>query len=688
MSDFYISRNLVVEEQTYNEEQLIQMGSLFLVLAEPGAGKTELLSKLGQLLGATPMRASVFRNKTFAVTDQGLVIDAMDEVARVDPLGVEGIVMKASEVGNGTVIFAGRSSEWDTAETEHVRDYFGAEPVVVRLEPFSSTEQRQLFAANFPDENFDAFIAECTRFELDALLGNPQFLLLFGEAFIQSGRHFVSKKDIYRDAVKRLAHEANARVKRPNRPSDDEIAELACEVFVKLMLSGTVGVTTTESLTSQDFHYLRSLVAEKPENAGFLADTRLLKPGDEPGRHEPVHRIVAEYCAAVYLAKRIDVPADRLSLARVLSVVAPKGAVRTELRGMLGWMAALAQEPTQRRLIELDPYAVVANGDPSEFTTGSKRVLLRTLASLADTDPLFRRSDAWRRFNVGTFFTADIRDDVAALIAPMPSESPVRDLVLELLSSSHAAEQFETELRNLAMHGDTRRDVRKAAYTLLIEDTNYDPRSDLSALLAENSRVSLELAATAVRIFRRGNVDAPTVNELLRKLSGLYPKPGGGRDRDRGSRYFIKMMVDSLGLPTIAAALDDLTTGLTCTCDAKHEWQCTCRSGISTIVGLLLDRYLPDAPDLTPEQVWGWTRPLVFFNDRSGSDSPAVKFLSANPSLRQAVHRLAISGLEGEQAKEVVQAFFNSYCHGGIMFHSGDLAPLASHAFDQSNIGA
>jgi AcrR family transcriptional regulator len=396
----YISRDLVVDERNHSEEQLLRTGSLFIVLAEPGAGKTELLSRFGQLLNVTPTRASVFRNKTLGPAPQALVIDAMDEVARVDPLGVEDIIVKAGRSGSSTVIFAGRSSEWTTAETEHVKEYFGVKRAIVRLKAFTSSEQRQLFGASFPGENFDAFSAECARFELDVLLGNPQFLLLFGEAYVESGRHFVSKKAIYLDAVRRLAHEANPRLKRPNRPSDNEIIEMACGVFAKLMLSGSAGVSSSESLASGDFAYLRTLVADNPQDAHFLADTRLLKPSFEPGLHEPMHRIVAEYCAARYLVRRIDDPADRLSLARVLSVVAPNGVVRTELRGMLGWMAALAQGSTQRQLIELDSYAVVANGDPSEFTTSSKKILLQALGALAAANPLFRRSDAWRQFNV------------------------------------------------------------------------------------------------------------------------------------------------------------------------------------------------------------------------------------------------------------------------------------------------
>lgn len=681
MSDLYIPRELVVGERSYSEEQLLRAGSLFVVLAEPGAGKTELLAQLGQLLTVTPIRASVFRNKTLGSPLPALVIDAMDEVARVDPLGVEGIILKASELSAGTVIFAGRSSEWDAAQTEHVKDYFGADPIVVQLKAFTQSEQRQLFAANFPTESFDSFEAECARFELDSLLGNPQFLLLFGEAYIESGRHFVSKKAIYLDAVRRLAHEANPLLRRSSRPPDAQIVEMACEVFAKLMLSGSTGVSASEGLLSSEYPYLRSLVAGIPQNAHYLADTRLLKPSYDPGLHEPTHRIVAEYCAARYLVGRIDDPADRLSLARVLAIIAPKGTVRTELRGMLGWMAALAQGSTQRQLIELDPYAVVANGDPSEFTTGSKKTLLRTLSGLADTNPLFRRSDAWRQFNVGTFFTADIRDDVAALLSPVPIDSPLRDLILELLSSSNAAGQFASELRTLSLDGSSRRDVRKAAYSLLLEDAQFDPRPDMSALLLENSRVSLELAATAVRLYGSEKFEPSHVIDLLRKLSELYPKKDGVRDRNRDSRYFIKMMVESLDQQITAHALSQLTTGLSCSCNPKYEFQCTCRPGISKIVGLLLDHHLPKASDLDAGQVWAWTRALVFPNHRSSDDSPAVEFLNEKPDLRQAIQRLAVSGLSGEQAREAVSRFFHSTIHSGIRFHATDLISLAEYAY-------
>lgn len=87
----------------------------------------------------------------------------------------------------------------------------------------------------------------------------------------------------------------------------------------------------------------------------LLERTRLLKPSQDTERHEPVHRIVAEYAAASYLVKRIEDASDRLSLKRVLAIIAPNGVTRTELRGMLGWMAALGREPLQLGMTALGP---------------------------------------------------------------------------------------------------------------------------------------------------------------------------------------------------------------------------------------------------------------------------------------------------------------------------------------------
>ncbi|MBN9268415.1 MAG: hypothetical protein J0I75_28340, partial [Hyphomicrobium sp.] len=268
---------------------------------------------------------------------------------------------KAQEASSRNVIFASRSYEWADARTRFVRDCFGVDPVIVRLEPFTAGEQRRLFEDYLPGEDYSRFEGEVKRFELYPLLGNPQFLRLFASAYIQSNRQFTSKAQIFRDAVEHLALESGTATSGKPRPATREIIAVSSEVMAKLLLSGSAGLTTKETLADIDYPYLQALACSNVEIACAALDTKLFRPAADANHHEPVHRIVSEYCAAQHLVNRISDHRLPLSLKRVLAVVAPNGGVRDELRGLLGWMAAVGTERVQRSAIELDPYAVLAN---------------------------------------------------------------------------------------------------------------------------------------------------------------------------------------------------------------------------------------------------------------------------------------------------------------------------------------
>jgi hypothetical protein len=675
----YIPRILVVGEKAFTEEQLLREGTVFVVLAEPGAGKTELLKALAVLLQTVPVRASIFRNRTPVPISGPLVIDAMDELARIDKLATDKIIVQASEIAASTVLFAGRSSEWDQGRTTYVEQCFGVKPIVVRLQPFNEDEQRQLFAATFPSEGFDAFSNEVQNFELGPLLGNPQFLKLLGEAYIESNRVFTSKAKIFADAVRRLAHEANPDLGRQKtRPAMSDVVALGGEVFAKLMLSGATGIATVESMSDRDFPYINGLCRNVPE-AGFLVDTRLMKPSQDSDRHEPVHRIVAEYCAAAHLVTRIEDPTDRLSLERVFSIIGPNCVTRDELRGMLGWMAALGREPLQFEAIRLDPYAVLANGDPSQLTAPAKRLLLSALEGLADNDPMFRRSDAWRRFNIGHFFSADILDQLRPILA---KSNALRSLVLELLVGTEAASSLAPELRALMKNPDIDGDTRELALDVLLSAAAYDPAADFADLLADGTPTTLELASRAVAKKGVAAIGVSNVSELLGKLANLYPLPNT-RHRDGMSRYFIKVLIRTFGLADVMTFLDDLSEGLTCTCSPRHEFLCTCRHGRSKVIGELLDRYVEFAPaGQDPARVWFWMKELHFRSSVSGDRSASVKYFGENHDLRRSLQQRAVEGVTGEEAADKAISRLRGHAHSGLHFHAGDIQSLSQYAFN------
>ena len=248
MVDVYINRRLTVAEELLTEAEVLERGSVVVVLAEPGAGKTTLLAEFGRIWGVKPVRASLFRQRAPAPANGPLIIDALDEAAKIDQSAMDHVIIKAQEGSNGRVIFASRSSEWEGARTHWIKECFGVDPIIVRIEPFTAEEQKACFEVYFPGEDFGAFANQVDRFELSPLLGNPQFLRLFADSYMQSGRHFTSKSQIFGDAIERLAIEANAAAAVRRRPPTSEIVAIASDVMAKLLLAGSSGISIREQL--------------------------------------------------------------------------------------------------------------------------------------------------------------------------------------------------------------------------------------------------------------------------------------------------------------------------------------------------------------------------------------------------------------------------------------------------------
>lgn len=200
-STFYLERHFIHGDRTYTESGLLAASKYIVVLAEPGGGKTALMKSLAQKLSASVINASVF---AFVGTDKGngpLVIDAVDEVARIDQSGIHKLLARARVLNPDGVIVSSRSSEWGLASTGIFEQFLGFSPMVVRLREFGQDEQQAIFKHHAPEEDFFTFQAEIARFSLDMLLPNPQFLQMFADAYLESDRCFADKRSIFALAV-------------------------------------------------------------------------------------------------------------------------------------------------------------------------------------------------------------------------------------------------------------------------------------------------------------------------------------------------------------------------------------------------------------------------------------------------------------------------------------------------------
>ena len=146
----------------------------------PVAEKTALMGSLAKQLGTSIVTANVFVHLGADTENRPLVIDAFDELAKIDQTGIHRLLANARKANPTHVILSSRSSEWSRSDTHDFKKlFFGHPPLVVRLCEFDKTEQRAIFDDHLPGEEFAAFQAEVTRFDLEALLPNPQFLKLF-----------------------------------------------------------------------------------------------------------------------------------------------------------------------------------------------------------------------------------------------------------------------------------------------------------------------------------------------------------------------------------------------------------------------------------------------------------------------------------------------------------------------------
>ena len=677
----HIRRTLRNGDVILPEADILVQPGVVILLAEPGAGKTALLGSIAERLGAERVRASAFRAGVGGPT---LVVDAFDEVARIGDARVLDILHQIRNSEPDRVLLSSRSGEWEDAKTHLVGDLFGVEPTVVHLLPLEPEEQRLLFDHLHSDWSFDAFAEDISRFDLHHLLGNPEFLRLFAGAYVEAEGHLPTRSDVFTLAIEHLARETNPNVPAAGAPARRARIAWANEVFSKILLSGADGVALGD-IAEDDLHPQFETIGIDNDGPASILSTRLFRPGTAANQHEPVHRIVAEYGAARYLTDLIDNPAARLNLQRTMALIAPNGVVRDDLRGLLGWMAALGSQAVQDAAIELDAYAVLSNGDPSRLTSISRIALLNALSALNVDDPYFRRSDRWRTFQASGFFTSDILDAVRPILAE-EADGHLRGLLLELLVGSPVVPDLRTELEAILFDSGSSIGSRLDVLSCVLNDDTYDPTEALARLTADGSGDALRLSSE-ILMFLGPQAPFAETHATLRAAAALYPtERGHRRARNFEERYFLKRLTRVVDQQTCTHLLEELTADLQCNC-GNDRHACYCRDGLSKIVGMLLDRYFElSAGPHDPDQIWSWVRNLHYHGQMGTNQSRAVEVLQGDNTLRRALHERAFHGLtDRDQIFDVLFDVIGEYGHSGLSLREGDDRHLVDLAFRNDN---
>ncbi len=116
----YLTRTLFSDDKKFSEEELLKASKYIVILAEPGAGKTELMKSLAKRLGSKIMSATQYAHMSNNTKGASLIIDAFDELAKVDASGIYKLLAKISEAEPTHAIISSRSSEWGVSSTTTV----------------------------------------------------------------------------------------------------------------------------------------------------------------------------------------------------------------------------------------------------------------------------------------------------------------------------------------------------------------------------------------------------------------------------------------------------------------------------------------------------------------------------------------------------------------------------------------
>lgn len=490
-----LARKLVDPEywvlETPEAEDLQAFRSLFawVLLGEPGAGKSTAFEQEAQATGGQWLRIAEFIN---ADLDDGwknktLFLDGLDEIRAsggVDST-IELIRKQLKRLGNPPFRIACRAADWyGSTDRDDLKSVSTDRQItVLLLEPLSEDSILKILRENHGVEDPQAFIERAKKYGISDLLNNPQTLGLLADAVALGNQWPESRDETYRLACEKLAEEANKRqrIKMRGQPRAlEQLLDAAGQLSAVLLLSDKIGFALDPESADGRFPVLADFSPPELASAYQVINSKLFRPEAEE-RVVPSHRSIAEYLAARWLARRID--GEGLPLGRVLNLLLGRdGRAVAGLRGLYGWLA-LHCHFARTRLIEADALTVVVYGDVKPMPLEDKRRILAGLRREAKQFTAFRRDvPAAHRF--GALADAGLQGDFLAILnSPERDESSQAhlDCVLDILAEGEPLTELAPTLYEVIRDETRRPRVRENALQTWLKLVN-DPHAKLALL--------------------------------------------------------------------------------------------------------------------------------------------------------------------------------------------------------------
>ena len=383
----------------------------YVLLGAPGAGKTVAFQEESQREGACYVTARDFLNFDDKPEwhEGTLFIDALDEMRagsddQRTPL--DHIRSKLYALGRPRFRLSCREADWlGASDRSHLAAVSkDGKVLVLRLNPLSCSQAREVLAERPDVDSADAFIEYAQAQGISSLLGNPQDLEMLARA-VSSGKWPRTRRETFELACRQLLRESNdehANADATNA-SDADLLDAAGRLCATLLLGGHQGIDRRVN-AERDHVALREVTGISQGVLKAALHTRLFVYLSSQIA-TPAHRQIAEYLSGRYLASLIR---GGLPVGRIIALLAgADGCVVSGLRGLCAWLAAHSQTG-RLELVERDPIGAVLYGDVRRFAPKEKQRLIQALEQHAAKDPrnLLSRQDLDLRW--GDLATPDV----------------------------------------------------------------------------------------------------------------------------------------------------------------------------------------------------------------------------------------------------------------------------------------
>ena len=408
----------------------------YVLIAEPGAGKTTAFTTEAE--SPESEYETVGRFRTYddkpEWRDKTLFLDGLDEsrAGVVDgrtPL--DDICRKLYGLGCPPFRLSCRWADWMAATDRNRLKEVSPDGtvIVLRLDPLSERNVKDILANNYGVEDTDGFIKTARDRGVKELLKNPQNLKLLAESVLR-GKWPDSRKEMFQEACRWLVREPNLEHLAAN-PSNADIGPLikaAGRLCAVQLLSGMAGYTLPDRAEPDDtYPSLAEVDGEATGRMRQVLGTRLFV-GTSEGKLAPTHRQIAEFLAAQYVSELLD---RGLSLERILALITGfDGELAPSFNNFVSWLA-VHNKRSRNRLSQLNPSGMIYAGDQQTYSTDEKREILWNLCR-ESWNPGCSRSYS-RLSGIGAIVSPELEETFRDILSPEKRDYEHQPYVMHLL---------------------------------------------------------------------------------------------------------------------------------------------------------------------------------------------------------------------------------------------------------------